>query len=642
MDPRRRRRTVLIGGALLVLAAAAAFVLSRSPRTAAPAPPASGGDSPRVEGFHLTDFLGGKKRLSLDAKLAELRDDGGFRMEGIERLEIARDGDTPLVVRAERGTGTGDQGKRVFHLEGGVEMSDEARGLHVSLPGVEIDQAAGSARSLGDVALEGPGYTGTASALVYALEGDAPTELYRVAIRGASGESLTAGTAKLHRSERAIDLTGNVVYALGDERVSCDRATVERDERGRVEGLVAMGGVEGTIVRDGIASAVRGNRVDVRFSPDGKLKRAEVDGAARLQHGADLLSAEKVVADALPGGGLRIEATRDVVWAGRWGGAPGTLRAASVEAVVDAAGAAKSGEAAGGVRFDGKDGAGEADRATFVAEAKEPVVVLVSGSGRRARLASGRTRVVADRIETGAGASRLVADGSVEATLLPDPRGAAGSSAAIFDGREAVHFIAQRLESEGAGSILRFRGAVRGWQGDRNLAAAEVDVDKRNDALDARGSVSTRMPRAAGRAASQADFVQIGADALHYRGEEGVGTYEGDVRARLAEGWIDCARLVVTLARPDGGLAEVRAFDDVRLEFNATGSKGLPETVTGRSDRLAYDPRKRVARLFGDRAPAEVRRTGNEGGTTNGRVLRYALDSGAIEVESASEEGSDR
>ena len=50
--------------------------------------------------------------------------------------------------------------------------------------------------------------------------------------------------------------------------------------------------------------------------------------------------------------------------------------------------------------------------------------------------------------------------------------------------------------------------------------------------------------------------------------------------------------------------------------------------------RIVYDAASRVLRVFGDKAPATVRSTGPKGGTTVGRVLRYDLDSGALEVES--------
>ena len=81
----------------------------------------------------------------------------------------------------------------------------------------------------------------------------------------------------------------------------------------------------------------------------------------------------------------------------------------------------------------------------------------------------------------------------------------------------------------------------------------------------------------------------------------------------------------------------MRAFDGVRLEFASADERGMPRPVAGTADRLVWDPVAAVARLFGDRAPAQVRREGEKGGTTTGRVLRYRLDADVVEVESAPE-----
>jgi lipopolysaccharide export system protein LptA len=60
----------------------------------------------------------------------------------------------------------------------------------------------------------------------------------------------------------------------------------------------------------------------------------------------------------------------------------------------------------------------------------------------------------------------------------------------------------------------------------------------------------------------------------------------------------------------------------------------VPTTATGDGDRAIYDTVGRILRVFGDTGPATVRSTGPKGGITVGRVLRYEVDSGALEVES--------
>jgi lipopolysaccharide export system protein LptA len=179
-----------------------------------------------------------------------------------------------------------------------------------------------------------------------------------------------------------------------------------------------------------------------------------------------------------------------------------------------------------------------------------------------------------------------------------------------------------------------FKGDVRGWQGERTLSADEVEIIQNGDVLNASGHVASRMPRESTRAATEADFVQVGADRLSYRGGAHNAQYDGHVRIRQAEGWLQAPRVVAILAEGGPGLREVQALDGVRFEYRTPGDKGVPTTATGEGDRATYDPVARVLRVYGDTGPATVRSTGPKGGVTVGRVLRYDVDTGALEVES--------
>jgi lipopolysaccharide export system protein LptA len=197
-----------------------------------------------------------------------------------------------------------------------------------------------------------------------------------------------------------------------------------------------------------------------------------------------------------------------------------------------------------------------------------------------------------------------------------------------------VHFVSSSLDSAGSGARLLLRGDVRGWQGDRTLSADEVEMVQDGEVLNARGHVATRLPRDASRATSEADYVQIAAERLSYRGAGHIAEYEGNVRVRQAEGWLQAPQLVASLADGGPGLREVQALKGVRFEYRAPGERGVPTTATGDGDRAVYDAVSRILRVYGDKAPATVRSTGPKGGTTVGRVLRYDLDTGALEVES--------
>jgi lipopolysaccharide export system protein LptA len=80
---------------------------------------------------------------------------------------------------------------------------------------------------------------------------------------------------------------------------------------------------------------------------------------------------------------------------------------------------------------------------------------------------------------------------------------------------------------------------------------------------------------------------------------------------------------------------EGRAFDAIKVEFRAPAKGDKPATtMSGDGDRVVYTPGDHTVRLFGDKRPATMRRNGPNGGTTTGRVLRYRVDLGTLEVES--------
>ncbi len=289
--------------------------------------------------------------------------------------------------------------------------------------------------------------------------------------------------------------------------------------------------------------------------------------------------------------------------------------------------------AEGHVRFEADKTRAEADVGEFAPALDGGTIHLSALEPRKARLARDRTRVAADRIVTDARGSTLVADGRVEATLLPASDPAEPSPiAGLFLADEAVHFVARSLRSEAAGARVFLRTAVRGWQGERNLSADEVDLDQTARLLTARGHVTTRIPRDAASGVAEGDFVQVAAERLDYDEKQRVGVYVGRVRASVTEGWLEADRVEVRVA-PAGGIEQILAQSAVRLEFRSVSSGGAEDLHVGTGDRLEYNPRERTVRLFGDDAPASVRRLGRPAATTTGRVLRYHLDLGTLEVE---------
>ncbi|HZN55415.1 MAG TPA: LptA/OstA family protein [Candidatus Polarisedimenticolaceae bacterium] len=589
----------------------------------------------RAEGFRFSDLVGGRRRLLVQARVGRVDDQGAFQIEDVERVEVDREERTPLVMTAQRGAGAGSQGERIMRLEGGVTLHDDDTGLSLTIPTVEVDQVVGVVRSLGTVRIESPGWKGTASAVIYSLKKD-PTQILGVALEGQDGGHLSAHRVWAASGSPTWTLEGDVDASQSGMALRAPTVVLERGPDGRIVSATASPSVTG------IASAVGGGKGEFEarlaratWDAAGKLDHAILSDGARIEHARGTVAAQTIEArTSQPAGGFQLEAAGHVVASGPTKKGHGQLMCDKLQARLDGDGELRDGLATGNVTFDGEGTSGEADQASVTGLGPDGTVTLRASPSQRARLASGRARIAAETIVSDARGSAMTATGRVESTLLPGPATRAGGAPPMFAANEAVHFVSASLESTSAGARLVFRGQVRGWQGDRTLAADEVEMIQDGEILNASGRVSTRSPRQEGRATGEGDFIQVAADRLAYKGAARTAVYEGGVRTRQAEGWLEAPRLAATLGATGRGLQEVQATGGVRFEFRSTGEKGTPTTATGEGDRAIYETDSRIVRLFGDRAPATVRNAGPDGGTTAGRVLRYHLDTGALEVES--------
>jgi lipopolysaccharide transport protein LptA len=589
----------------------------------------------RAERIELTDLLGGSRRGSITARVFQWDDQGRLHLEGIEKLVIDREEGPPLVVSAERGGVEGSPGRRLMRLEGGVSVREEEEGLAVSLPTLEVNEAAGEARSIGEVAVEDPSYKGRAAEIVYGLRGQ-PTVLSGLEIAGKDGSILSAQKATLLDGPRDVDLSGDVRGEGLGWRLAAGRLRIKRDKAGKLRHAVAAEDVVGTrVARDGQAGRFAADRVEASWDETGSPETILLDGNARVQRGGEALSAGRIEATRSASGGWGSRAFGAVRAAALWKDAPAVMQSESLAASLDAKGGLLRAELDGNVRFEGSGASGEAAHLTFVPGVRGEAT-LVSGPGRRARLARERTRVAADSLTTDPDGTELTARGRVESTLLPAaaPSGPAAQAGGLFVEGEAVHFVSGKLRSFGPENRLEFDGEVRGWQGERNLSADHVEVRQRPEELHASGNVATRIPRDRGASTSEADYIKVTAAQLDYRAADRKAVYTGKVRARQAEGWLEAAGIEILFSSEKGDVREMTASGEVRFEFHSAAGAAMPQPVTGDGDRIEYTPGESLIRLFGDEGPATVRRAGAQGGTTTGRVLRYRLDLGTIEVES--------
>jgi lipopolysaccharide transport protein LptA len=600
------------------------------------------GDATQTErsatGVRVMQLVGEEQGLEFEAQVVEPRADGGYHLEMIDRLAIPRDGKGPLIVQAKGADIEGpEQGRKIVAHEE-VVVTDPEAGLTLRLPRLEIDEIAGVARSTGEIVFEGAGSQGRASELIYGLNGQ-PSELFNPVIDDASGMRLRADKAVLLDGLDDVELQGAVEATRGEELFQAEVLRVKRDDENRLREAVAKGTVSGRILLASEApSEMRADRVEVDWDEQGETERVLLHGNAYLARAEQSLSSSRIEARLDPEQQRWMIVARGTVYAqGQFGDGQAWMRSDSFSASLDAQMRPISAEALGHVRFEGPNTRAEADRAEFEPAGLVGQIRLFGAGNRKARLSLERTRVAAEKITTDQHGINLVAERRVEATMMPAD-GTDGNSevGGLFQTTQAIHFVAAYLHGWNSGERLVFREGVRGWQGERNLSADEIELRKDDQSLSARGNVTTRVPRdAGGGVVGDFDYVQITADELHYDGSDRVAVYRGSVHVAILEGWLEADRVEILLADgDDGGIREIRAHDNVRIEFHDPDENDAPDMVSGNADRVTYVPGDRTVRLFGDEKPATVRRLGSQGATTSGRVLRYRLDEGSLEVES--------
>jgi len=625
---------------LLLVAVACVLYLSWEPRMAVHSI-SDGMESvsePQASGVWFVEYDGERRVVAGDVAHLEQGDNGELRLEGIRDLEIHREDRGPLIINAARGNRQGDEGHRMWHFEERVVFRESDRGLNLVLPVLDIDEAAGEARSEGDIRLHAPKLDGHAEGLVYGLRGQ-PGKLVRPVLNQAEGGRVTSREATLWDGVRDVEMIGEVTVLQQGERLDAGRMRLWHGKDERLERVLFSERVWGSWPMGvGPPGYVRADDLDIQLDESGEARRVWLSGDALLRRSAQSLAGTTIEIEregATPSR-WRVTANGNVVVQALFGGVPGLLRTESLKATMDDALGLKSGEATGRVSFEGGETRAEADRAIFRGEGEVGQIELYADERSKARLSYETTRVAGARIFTDTQGHSLVAEERVEASLLPARSEDGGRGPAhLFAAAEAIHFVASRLESLEAGAVLHFTGSVRGWQGESNLAAEELFVDQRTNGMEADREVSTRFPRLeAGTALSENEYVQIRADHLSFDGEAGLAVYTGKVRVRLAEGWLEAQRVEVDLAEETREIRQVRAEGTVRLEFQRSATGELDAPVTGEADRAVYEPSSMTMFLYGDQAPASVESRGKGGGTTTGRMLAYRLDLGTLDVES--------
>ena len=598
--------------------------------------PAGQREQPRAEGLLFKEYSeGSTNSLRGHADVFEPREDGTLHLEGIRELEIQREDRGPLIISAMLGDRRGPEGEQRWSFKDQVVFRESEQDLQLSLPFLDIDEQAGEARSSGDIRFEATNVQGRAKSMFYGLNGQ-PGELLELELVDGQGGRVRADRAVLLDGIRDVELIDNVRVTRQSDWLEAGKIRMLRGPQDRLRQAIASDGVAAKWSIEGVPGELQTERLDARWDDSGEIEFLGLSGRAFLVRGENTMEAGTLEAVRQPESGeWKIDARDHVYVQGRVGLAPGSLRAAVLQGSLDASMVLQDAQATGDVIFEGQETRAEADRATFTAGPLGGQILMFADGLRKARLARARIRVAARQIRTDIRGIRLEAEGLVESTLLPatDDRNSA-SGMSLFTPERAIHFVSDRLESVDSGAQLTLDGSVRGWQGERNLAAETIIVDQVAQTLEATGGVTTRFPRGTGAAAAESDYLQIAARELSYDDRTGRAVYTGEVRVRLFEGWLEAEMVEIILDRETRAIKEIRAVDRVHIEFHRTSEGKLERPLSGTADRLLYSPEQATIWLYGDQTPPAVRRMGDGGGTTTGRVLSYGLDSGNLEVDS--------
>ncbi|MBI3694465.1 MAG: LPS export ABC transporter periplasmic protein LptC [Acidobacteria bacterium] len=151
---------------------------------------------------------------------------------------------------------------------------------------------------------------------------------------------------------------------------------------------------------------------------------------------------------------------------------------------------------------------------------------------------------------------RLHAEGHVTSTQQAARQAAntnlGGQPETLFSSDRPIHAIAERLDSEQRNQLLHYRGAARLWQDGNSIQAREIDLDRTEKTLHARGSVSSVLTEEeeAGKSGGPR-LVSISADSLLYTDQDRRAYYTGRVLLRRERMTIRAAELEAFLRPQD-------------------------------------------------------------------------------------------
>jgi len=284
-------------------------------------------------------------------------------------------------------------------------------------------------------------------------------------------------------------------------------------------------------------------------------------------------------------------------------------------------------EQSGDFRYEEGTRRGVADRA--VLDAALDTITLVA----RARLSDDAGSTSADTIVLDQGAGNLTATGNVSSTRLPDGEAAAG---ALLNEGTLLHATAEHMATADGSRKIVYEGGVVIWQGWNRLEGDRVAIDRDAGALDAAGSVVTRVgevPRngASGPANPGVVYTLVRASELSYQDAEQLAHFRGGVQLERPGMDVSSRELRAWFAQAGDGVDATgsrlnRAFADGEVEIVNLSKES---TQTSSADHAEYYPAEEKVFLQGGRP----RLVDSVRGATEGEELTYFVGDGTLLVD---------
>ena len=654
-SPFRRLRRALLATFVLALAAVGGlYVLGRPPAPAViqeapePAVEPAGGEArsrrparsaPVVtsEGFEYEQRVGQRSAFRLRGERFTTDQEGLVSLQGVG-LELNRESGEAYQVESRRATW--DPATREARLAGEVRLAG-GRGFHLEAERLDLLEGGQAVVARSPVTFGlGQRFSGRAAGLRLDLEHDVVHLRDRVRVWGtdAPGESplgLEADDLAYERESRGLRATGNVLLSSGADRLRAERIDVALlPDESAPRSALATGQVRGSVdpaadeAGDAGALTFEATRVTALFGTrparpvelelegeEGVPVRAVLRGSDRVQRAllaprVKVALAEGRTRAAFAEGGVDLseapvdEPTR-------------LLRSATserLEAEYGAAGELSTVRLLGAVTL--RQGEVEATSERAESEVASGRAVLTSAR-ERVRVRSPRGELRAPRVELERTGGVVRARGGVFAEL---PAGAPGLQLgpATGDGRPPTRVESREADGSEERREWRFRGEVRGSQGDSLLFADELRGTEATGVVVAEGGVrSVWEDRSEG---ARPVPTTVSAARLVYDRDAREVKYTGGVEVRQAERTMNCETLTVELDQQQRA-RRMSAAGAVKIVDSVAG-----RTVTGES--AEHDLAARTVLVLG--APVVLSEAG--GATVRGRRLLYDLAAGSARM----------